>query len=564
MKHKARLSPSALLFLAAVCGAAAADTLVTEDGRVLDCKKARESQQGYTLTFENGVIEVPRAQVAEVAIEGDMADYVPQNDDEAQKLAQGFVKYRGKWMSKAAYQSELNKQNELRRSRLDERALHTTFNNAWEVETKHFVIRTDTSEELLAYYAELLETYYDLMDKRVGINPSPTLRRTKMTVNIYKSHQEFLTLSAGGVGPSVLGYFWAYDQTLNFFHDYQEPARTEWVALHECTHLLTYLIDPQFEPSDKTIWINEGVADLFGSSDITRDKKGRLQITPGKLQTDRVLTVQQAIKDGNDTKLEKLFRLPRNEFDGFQYAHAWSFLYFLTQASPAYDKAFKSFFKDLYSLQVEQKVQDYGADKSGVKFVVPPEEVRRLLLKKLGLKDTVGLEQEWKDFIAKIPIEAPEARFKRAYRTVRYGQGITDDPAKNDKLFADALADLDFAIENGFDDARAFWARGQLKAYRNGNFDAAVGDFRKAISLDPLNPAYRFDAGQVLCGRLFGFNMGNMSIRMESDAGLIGTDEELAEAKTQFGLAAELDKENDFYSETFAEYCALYAKHRGK
>ena len=359
MKHQARISPPALLFLAAVCGAAAADTLVTEDGRVLDCKKARESKEGYTLTFENGVIEVPRTKVAEVAIEGDMADYVPQNDDEAQKLAQGFVKYRGKWMSKAAYQSELNKQNESRRARLDERALHTTFNNAWQVETKHFLIKTDTSEELLAYYAELLETYYDLMDKRVGINPSPTLRRTKMTVNIYKSHQEFMTLSASGVGPSVLGYFWAYDQTLNFFHDYQEPARTEWVALHECTHLLTYLIDPQFEPSDKTIWINEGVADLFGSSDIARDKKGRLQITPGKLQTDRVLTVQQAIKDGNDTKLEKLFRLPRNEFDGFQYAHAWSFLYFLTQASPAYDKAFKSFFKDLYSLQVEQKVQDY-------------------------------------------------------------------------------------------------------------------------------------------------------------------------------------------------------------
>lgn len=564
MKHQASLPLRALLVLLALGGAAAADTLVTEDGRVLECKKARESQQGYTLTFENGVIEVPRALVAEVAIEGDMADYTPQNDDEAQKLAQGFVKYRGKWMSKAAYQAELNKQNELRRARLDERALHTSFTNAWEQETKHFVIRTNTSPDLLAHYAELLETYYDLMDQRVGIKPSPTLRRTKMVVNIYKSHEEFLTLSAAGVGPSVLGYFWAYDQTLNFFHDYQEPARSEYVGLHECTHLLTYLIDPQFEPSDKTIWINEGVADLFGSADIARDKKGRLQIIPGKLQTDRVLTVQQAIKDGNDTKLEKLFRLPRNEFDGFQYAHAWSFLYFLTQASPAYDKAFRSFFKDLYSLQVEVKDEEYGGDKSGVKYVVPPEEVRRLLLKKLGLKDTVDLERQWKDFIAKIPIEAPEARFKRAYRTVRYGQGLGEDAAKNQQLFADAMADLDFAIENGFEDARAYWSRGQLKFLASGDPDGATEDFRKAIALDPLNPAYRFDAAQVLCGHLFSLSLGSVRIKMENDQGLLGSDEALAEAKTQFGLAAELDKENDFYSESFAEYCALLAKHRSK
>ena len=28
-----------------------------------------------------------------------------------------------------------------------------------------------------------------------------------------------------------------------FIKHYAEPSRTEWVALHECTHLLTFLID---------------------------------------------------------------------------------------------------------------------------------------------------------------------------------------------------------------------------------------------------------------------------------------------------------------------------------
>ena len=41
-------------------------------------------------------------------------------------------------------------------------------------------------------------------------------------------------------------YFWAFDKTLNFFHEYSDPAQSTWVALHECTHLLTYLIEQQY------------------------------------------------------------------------------------------------------------------------------------------------------------------------------------------------------------------------------------------------------------------------------------------------------------------------------
>jgi len=91
----------------------------------------------------------------------------------------------------------------------------------------------------------------------------------------------------------VLGFFSPMAKSLNLYHDYAEPARTEWVALHECTHLLTFLIDPQYLPQ---IWLNEAVADYFGSSKVYRDKKGKLRIEPGQLQMDRTLTVQQALR----------------------------------------------------------------------------------------------------------------------------------------------------------------------------------------------------------------------------------------------------------------------------
>jgi hypothetical protein len=58
---------------------------------------------------------------------------------------------------------------------------------------------------VLAYYADLLEAYYDLMDQRVGIDPSPSLKKTKMKVSVYKSRPEFTELTKAD--PGVAGFF---------------------------------------------------------------------------------------------------------------------------------------------------------------------------------------------------------------------------------------------------------------------------------------------------------------------------------------------------------------------
>ena len=345
------------------------------------------------------------------------------------------------------------------------------------------------------YYGNLLESYYALMDNRFGINPSPTMRRTKMAVNIYKGRKEFTKLT--GEPPGVAGFFSPNDQTLNFYHDYDDPSVSNWVSLHECTHLLTFLIDPQYVPQ---IWVNEAVADYFGSAEINNDtKKGKITITPGHLQTERVLTVQQAIAEKNDIKLEDLFKLTHDEFEAFQYAHAWSFIYFLNQTQK-YQKGFNKFFKDLYSLAkgIKFEVIDYASFSGGRGEQVSPEEVRRVLLLSLGLKDTVALEKEWKDFIAKVPLEGPTARFNRAYYMVV--QGGMFSQAKDPKLaheqtqknMQQTLADLDAAISGGIKDPRAYYARYVVRQYGAGRTekdasDVMKADLAKAIELDPLN-----------------------------------------------------------------------------
>jgi tetratricopeptide (TPR) repeat protein len=299
------------------------------------------------------------------------------------------------------------------------------------------------------------------------------------------------------------------------------------VCLHEGTHPLTFLIDPQYIPQ---IWINEAVADYFGSATIERDKRGKLEITPGKLQTDRVLTVQQAIGAGNDIKLEELFFISREDFQAFQYAHAWSFVYFLNNTKK-YQKGFDSFFKDLYTLKkgIEFEIVNY-ADISGTGKVVSAAEIRRVLLKALKVEDTDLLESEWKEFIKAVPIEGPEARLKRGYQAVAYGRIFEGDFDANRKA---ALEDLDAAIEEGIADARAYWARHRVLLLR-GDLRAAKKDLEKAIELDPLEASFRFSLGEL----------------MSRGEGV----EKAPDAAPYLGLAVELAPDNENYRRRYEEF----------
>ena len=518
-----------------------ADRVITDDGRIITPKKVREEGDGYRLTFEDGeILLLTKEGVKSVEIEGDMSDYVPKNDNERKKLEDGYVRYRGKWYSKSAYETKLKKEHEASKEKTDKMAFHSKWENAWTKETKHFAFKTNTSEEWLEYYSDLLEAYYSLMDKKIGIKPTLTYKRKKMKVNIYKSHDEFIEVSndvGAQVGRSTLGYFWAYDDTLNFFHNYEEPEQATWVGLHECTHLLTFLIDQQYEPQ---IWLNEAVADYFGSAEVTVGKNGKITIVPGMLQTDRVLTVQKAIEEGKDTKLEDLFKISREKFDGFQYAHAWSFVYFLNNHNKGkLAKNFARFFRELYTrakgIEYEQVP---AANSTGVGFKASPDEIRRHLLARLGIKDAEKLEQDWKTFIKEVPIDGPQALLKRGLRSVRMFD------------FAKALPDLDAAIEGGIEDARAYAARGAARAF-GGSASDGKEDLLKAVSLDPLNAGYRYQLSQLISGRSMG-GMGGSGFRIERS----GDEKTISnpEAKTQAALAWELDPENEQYRRWYERF----------
>jgi tetratricopeptide (TPR) repeat protein len=527
---------AAAALLPGLASSALADRVITRDGRILEPRKARQEGLGWRLVFEHGeiLVEDP-ALLRSVEVEGDMSDYVPADDEERRLLAEGYVRHEGKWLSKPAYEQLLKKRFEAARARTEEIARHSAWVDAWEQETKHFKVRSNTSPELLDYYAELLEAYYSLMDDRIGIDPTPTYRRIKMAVNVFKSKAEFHKYSQAK-SPGVLGYFWAGDNSLNFYHNYADPAQSTWVALHECTHLLTFLVDQQYNPQ---IWLNEAVADYFGSSKVSRDKKGKLVIEPGQLQTDRVLTVQQAIEAGNDVKLSDLFLITRDAFRGFEYAHAWSFVYFLnTFEDGRWAKTFAKFFKALYTLEKGIPFEpEPGPPPHGVWKTVKPEDIRDELLERMKVKDIGVLERQWKQFVAAIPVEGPEALLKRGSR------------AAAELEFEKALPDLDAAIEQGTTNPRAWGLRARARA-ATGDGEGARKDYEEALKRDPLNAGFRYELAKVIVGE-FASETLQVSV-VDEDEQKTKLDD--PEAKLQAGLAVELAPDNDWFREFYGRF----------
>jgi hypothetical protein len=518
---------------AAVTGSGA-DRVVTRDGRVLEVREARRLADGsYRLAFEGGVIVAPAEAIASVEHEEDPADYVPRNDEEARRLELGYVRHDGRWMSKAAYAAHLRREAAERRRRVEDLARHARFEDGYVLETRHFLLKTNTSPELLDRYAALLEAFYEATGRRLAVRSGPTRARKKTRVNVYRSREDWEEADPDGFTRDVIGRFSRTDGTLSFVHAPEDPAATIQVALHEATHLMTYLVEPRalLPP-----WLDEGVAELLGSATVQRDERGAVELARGGPLIDHLFTVQEALREGTSISLAQLLGTGRRAFGPRVYAHAWSFVYFLDRSEHA--GAFWAFFEDLVTLSsgVDHSYRR-AATREGDVRVVEPDEVERLLLEALASNDLAALEGEWHAFVAALPIEGPEARFRRALAALR--SGSVD-------RYPQAVWDVDRAIAGGFEDARAYWTRGVLRSWlQEGGLSLGVDDLRMAVELSPLDARYRHSLGQCLAG--YRLDVGSRRKSVPEARTLRATEDELEEALESLALAADLAPGDERY-----------------
>lgn len=459
-----------------------ADLLITKNGKVIRGKVTEKDANTYHVKLATVEFDLSKELVKEVLIEGDMSSYVPKNDKEKDNLAKGFVLYKSQWISKDQYAKEIEKENAKRNAVMEEEMKHLQFADGWKFTTKHFAFQGNCPKEILDDLAALLEEYYGVMQSQIQLQASPGLLRKKMAVNVYRDQEDYYR--AGGAPGGTGGYFSPVQESLNFFYDFEDFAVSKHVLLHEGTHLLTYLANPNFfGPA----WINEGMAEYFGSSKVTGER-GKRKMEPGQIIDSRLLVLQEMEKD-RYIPIDKW--LPYSSNYGTvqtaggnvyeHYAYWWAFCHFLAK-SPKYGKKFFGYFKDLYSLNGFEKTSEYSGlyNQSGVVFLVKPEEYTAKLLSKLGVKDIKVLDGEFRAWIKE---QKPAG--------VR-GYFIVGRDLCGDRKYDEALVNLNKAIEKGYVTAECYAYRARVWEGK-GQIEKANEDWLKAIEQNPVETSYRLE-----------------------------------------------------------------------
>lgn len=458
---------------------AMADRIITKNGRVFEGKVEEKDASTYRLKLTSADIDIPKDMVKEVLIEGDMSNYQPKDDKEKEMLAKGFVRYQGQWMPKAQYEQTLARDKAKIKKQLDDEAKHLQFADGWHFETTHFIIHGNCPKDKMDDLAALLEEYYKYMSSQIGMKASPALQRKKMTVNMFRDEEDYLTV--GGAPGGSAGYFSDAQEALNFYYDFEDESFTRQVMLHEGTHLLTYLSNPKF---DAPAWINEGMAEYFSSAR-TPGERGKRKIEPGQILDNRLLTLQEMEKE-RYIPVDKWLLYSQSYSDVSKakespyehYSYWWAFCHFLC-THKTYGKKFIQYFKDFYNLQGFEKKAGYGGiDTGGVKFEVEPKHYTEKLMQYLGVKDLKKVDEEFRAWIkAQDPVGA------RGYFIV--GRDLSMQ-----RKYDEGISKLDQAITKGYDTAETYFYRSRCWRGKNQR-GKAIEDLKKAIERNPLEPTFR-------------------------------------------------------------------------
>lgn len=178
-----------------------------------------------------------------------------------ERYEQGQRYFKGKWISAA-------READIRRD----------FRNAWEVETAHYLVKTNHSLEEGVRIARALELYHDFLkqvfagffttpDQQKTLFDGATRRRAernppKYEVHFHRSKDDYVRALQGRFPQIAItnGLYQSGDRVAYFFHD---PAGKNLPTIfHEATHQILYESDPR--PREVGIrahfWIVEGIA----------------------------------------------------------------------------------------------------------------------------------------------------------------------------------------------------------------------------------------------------------------------------------------------------------------
>lgn len=311
----------------------------------------------------------------------------------------------------------------------------------------HFVIITNTSQDLAKQMSQSLEQQYADFVRRFQIRSEP---KAPLPVKVFAEKAEFQKYAAErGEKNSehIAGYFDPTNKEIVLFWS-DDPEDVLNTLYHEVTH---YFVDLYMPKADAPLWMNEGLAVYFESSQF---KNGRLET--GLIPYGRLLDLQEALKNNKNHKLAALLRMEgygENNYNLLAYAEGWSLVYFFAT---------------------------YQNGRHGQRFATYMDELRKGRKPAEAFKNAFQasaeeLEPIWKDFVMKLKIESARGWFEKA-------QALYYDRKKEEALEA---CDQGLKIDPKF--SKALLLRGTI-LYRLRKLPEALDALSKAAEADATQP----------------------------------------------------------------------------
>lgn len=192
-------------------------------------------------------------------------------------------------------------------------------------ETKHYIVKSDISQERCDLYAENLEIVLKHFEEFFQFK-APTKHKDEVLIfNTAEGYYTYADLTTESRMEHSLGYFEPVYRQFLFYEmaDHTETLRTLY---HEQFHHFIDYILPSIP-----VWLNEGLAEYFAGLVVDRQAKkiaGAPRIIPWRLSM--VHDILRSLKKGLDFK--DLMLLDPESFRGdnesYYYAQAWSMIYF--------------------------------------------------------------------------------------------------------------------------------------------------------------------------------------------------------------------------------------------
>ncbi|MCP4174864.1 MAG: hypothetical protein GY758_29295 [Fuerstiella sp.] len=316
------------------------------------------------------------------------------------RFEQGLRYWNGNWVSE-------QKEAELRRD----------FSNAWDIQSEHFLVRTNASREEGVEISQKLEIFHDwLQTNFVGFFETPAALKARfeqlrvgrssrrmakpMVVHYYASRDEYDRRMRGKIPPGIVtnGFYWEQDKTCYLFRNPDGSGLS--TAFHEATHQIFDLAtledrlsaarkrkielrQPRVVPwvmcEHSNFWMLEGIACYVESFEINEGV-----ISVGRPDYIRFVAAQQRLlRDNFFVPLQVLSSMGKDEFQHHVnrpqlYSQGSGVAHFLLHYDDgSYRDAFVKLLSAAYRPDLRRVTEEPSLERmTGVRFAVLDQQYR--------------------------------------------------------------------------------------------------------------------------------------------------------------------------------------------